>query len=90
MGYTTEDLERDTMGVADGTTTPVLNAKKPAPAYGVGLPEPRFELYPTFIQGNNVTPLWGRADFFRVFTVGFDEPNQRLTLSVLDAPARPA
>jgi hypothetical protein len=89
MGYTGQDLEPDTMGVADGTTTPVWNAKKPASAYVVGLPDPVFELYPTFVQGNNVTPLWGRADFFQIFTVGFDEPNQRLTLSILDLQPPP-
>lgn len=66
--------------VADGSSVSVLVANVPVRAYVAGLPAPVFDLYPTFVPGNN-TPLWGRSDFFRAFqAVGFDEVGQDLML----------
>ena len=80
MGYTGQDLEEE-QGVQAGGTMQLWKAKQPSRAIIVGLPQPVFDLWPTFVQGNQ-TPLWGRADFFRAFGIGFDESNQRFSLSV--------
>lgn len=82
MGYGAGELTAGTVGVADGSTTSVWNATKPSRAFIVGLPQPVFDLFPTFVPGNAVTPLWGRADFFQVFGIGFEEALQRFTLTV--------
>jgi hypothetical protein len=70
-----------TVGVADGSQASVWQATKPATAFVIGLPQPVFEITPTFVPGNNVMTLWGRADFFRAFVVGFNEIAQQITLT---------
>lgn len=82
MGYDSSTLEQGKIGIADGSEVAVLVAKVPVQANVVGLPDPTFELCPTFVGGNNVHALWGRADVFMNFGIGFDETNQSFSLTV--------
>lgn len=81
MGYTAADLEADQARIADGSTIPTWTAKIPSEAFAVGLPQPTFDLWPTFVPGNATRPLWGRADVFQAFPLLFNEAQQSFTLS---------
>jgi hypothetical protein len=81
MGYRTADLEQVHVTVADGSSTAVWNAKRPAQAHVIGLAPITFELWPSFMPGgSSANTLWGRADFFRTFKITFDEQAQQFTL----------
>jgi hypothetical protein len=78
MGYTGANLERQ-MATTAGGETPVFVAQAAVAAYVVGLPDPRFQLWPMFSRDSEMV-LWGRADFFMQFGVLFDEAAQRFSL----------
>jgi hypothetical protein len=79
MGYTPGDLEiRTCVGV--GGTTDVHAALKPVQAHVTGIPETTFEILPTFLPDSEM-PIWGRMDFFNVYGVSFNEPQQEFTLT---------
>ena len=81
MGYTGENLDRQTAATAGGETA-IFAAQEPVNAFVVGLEEVEFDLCPLFTRDSEMV-LWGRADFFSQFGVVFDEAGQRFIL-VLD------
>ncbi len=81
MGYGSDTLRAAKLRVADGSDVAVWTAKVPVEAYVAGRPDLRLELRPMFVPGRNVQALWGRADFFKPFRVGFEEAAQRFSLT---------
>jgi hypothetical protein len=79
MGYGPSDLRHESVegvgGLASG-----FHAIRPSSAHVVGLDAVQFEIRPCFVSGNDMV-LWGRADFFHVFGIAFDEPAQQFHLS---------
>jgi len=81
MGYGVRDLTAGSVGVADGSTVSVWHASAPSQAFISGLPDPVFDLLPTFVPG--IPPvLFGREDFFQTFGVAFNEVRRQFTLTV--------
>lgn len=63
-----------------GCAVRVYVAQRPSTAVIVGLADPTFELWPSFIDGG-LSPLWGRADLFKAFIITIDDVAQRFHIT---------
>jgi hypothetical protein len=59
MGYTPADLEQVNVTVADGSSTAVWNATRPAHGYVIGIEDITFELWPSFMPGGSSATAFG-------------------------------
>jgi len=79
LGYQLHDLTPFQGSQVQGSMT-FYRADAPIRALLPGDMEDRaFELHPNFVQNAEMI-LWGRLDFFQVFTVVINEPAQQLIL----------
>lgn len=83
LGFSLDELTRTEGHQASGMMPMWTLREGACEARVVGLDSPVFALQPSFVEGN-VTPLWGRGDFFRVFAVSFDEAAQQFGLTPAD------
>lgn len=82
LGFEVDDLERADGHQASGTMPIWTLRDRRCDARVVGLAGVDFALTPLFVEGN-VTPLWGRGDFFNAFLISFNEPALEFELAPL-------
>ena len=80
LGYEASDLEHQ-QGSQVGGALDMFLARKPVRAAIVDLEICEIDLWPTFVDGDQV--LWGRRDFFMAVNVTFFERQQSLSLTIL-------
>ncbi len=82
MGYTADTLEDEDFVQAGGVGK-ASRAKEPSTAVVPDIDGPTISITPSFIRGGQWV-LWGRADFMKVYNVGFFESQQTFTITAAE------